>query len=78
MFKNKGIEMLNIPRIFRKKVLKSYVNFLKVNEPTVVNKRTKSVSNKLFSDNNAVEDINRNLKRKCKNFQILFTWIVDT
>ena len=70
--------MLNIPRIFRKKVLKSYVNFLKVNEPTVVNKRTKSVSNKLFSDNNAVEDINRNLERKCKNFQILLMWIVDT
>ena len=70
--------MLNIPRIFRKKVLNSYVNFLRINEPTVVNKRTKSVSNKLFSDNNAVEDINRNLKRKCKNFQILLMWIVDT
>ena len=29
-FNNKGIEMINLPRLFRSKGLKSYVNFLNV------------------------------------------------
>ena len=35
-FKNKGIETINLPRLFRSQRLRSYVNFLKIREPTVV------------------------------------------
>lgn len=34
-FINKGIDMLNLPRIFRQKRLTSLVNFLKIRIPTV-------------------------------------------
>ena len=56
IFRNKGIEMLNLPRIFRNKSLKSYVNFLDIKEPTVVYKGTKNISDKLYNYNAVIKD----------------------
>ena len=47
-FKNKRIETINLPRIFRSQRLRSYVNFLKIREPTVVYKGISNISSKIF------------------------------
>lgn len=67
-FVNKGIEMLNLPRVFRSPNLKSFVNFCNIKEPTVVYKGTDNVSKKLFNYNNVVKGDNDPLECKCHMF----------
>ena len=54
-FVNKGIEMLNIPRIFRLQRLKSFVNFLDIKEPTVVYTNNENISRQIFNYNQTVK-----------------------
>ena len=53
-FVNKGIDMLNLPRIFRDKSLKSYINQCSINEPSVVFTNTPKISSKIFNYNATV------------------------
>ena len=54
-FHNKGIDMINLPRIFRSKTLKSFVNFLDIKEPSVVYNSVDDISSRIFNYNNVVK-----------------------
>ena len=67
-FLNKGIEMLNVPRIFRSPSLKSFVNFCNIKEPSVVYKGTDNVSKELYNYNDVVKGEAGPLECKCHMF----------
>lgn len=54
LFSNKGIEMLNLPRILRQKCLTSLVNFLNIRIPTIIYKSVPDISGKIFNYNDTV------------------------
>ena len=69
-FLNKGVDMINLPRIFRNKELKSYVNFCNIKEPTVVYRSVPNISSKIFNYNDTVHnfiDIN-NITCMCSEY----------
>ena len=46
--------MINLPRIFRDKCLKSYINFCEVKEPCVVYSSAPDIYNKIFNYNQTI------------------------
>ena len=55
-FVNKSLDMINLPRILRDKSLKSYVNFCKIKEPSVVFSTRPNISCKIFNYNTTVKE----------------------
>ena len=55
-FVNKALDMINLPQIFRNKVLKSFVNFCNIKEPSVLYSSRASIGSKLFNYNETVEN----------------------
>ena len=55
-FVNKAIDMINLPRIFRDRALKSYISQCNINEPSVVYTNTPKISSKIFNYNDTVND----------------------
>ena len=55
-FVNKALDMINLPKIFRNKELKSFVNFCNVKEPSVLYSNRASVGSKLFNYNQTVNN----------------------
>lgn len=55
-FVNKAIDMINLPRLFRDKELKSFVNFCNVKEPSVVYSSKPDISGKIFNYNSVIND----------------------
>ena len=55
-FMNKGIDMINLPRLLRNKELKSCVTFCSIKEPSVVYKSVPNISNQIFNYNDTVKD----------------------
>ena len=51
LFINKALDMINLPLIFRNKELKSFVNFCKIREPSIMYSNKPSVGSKLFNYN---------------------------
>ena len=58
LFVNKALDMINLPRIFRDKSLKSLVPFCKLKQPSVVYKYRPSISSKIFNYNATVNEFN--------------------
>ena len=50
-FVNKALDMINLPFIFRNRDLKSYVNFCKVSEPSVLYSNKPGIGSKIFNYN---------------------------
>ena len=55
-FVNKAIDMINLPRIFRDKSLKSCISQCNINEPSVVFTNTPTISSKIFNYNDTVNN----------------------
>ena len=68
-FINKGLDMINVPRILRDKSLRSLVNFCNIKEPSVVYSSMRDISSKIFNYNNTVKELDdvNNIICKCSD-----------
>ena len=57
--------MINLPRIFRSRRLKSYINFLSIKQPTVVYKGVSTISSKIFNYTQSVKDHDSDIVVAC-------------